>query len=331
MEMTYPLVIYIGAGVLAAGLIAVLFLMKGKKYTGGNRSANNSFVKKLPHYKLLVFEYFFLKVIAIVGIIGMIAATTVLIAKPIKVNTETKEIHNRDIIIGFDVSTSLDSVSVEMCEQLQEFVGELKGERFGVVIFNGQGVRLVPLTDDYNYVISELDQIKKSIEAYDNNFITDLDELTMYRFAGTFSDNGSSLIGDGLASCLYSFTSFEDDPDRARLIVLVTDNDVMGTEEVTVSEACQLCAYKGVKVFGIAPYFVADEDDFETAIKSTGGKYYNTRDDDAIEKIVEDVKDTDVSITYKTSTTVTDLPNAFIGILIAAAAVFPFAVWRLKI
>ena len=331
MEMTYPIVIYIGAGVLAAGLIAVLFLMKGKKYTGGNKSANNTFVKQLSHYKMLVFEYFLLKVVAIVGIIGMIAATTLLIAKPIKVKTETNELHNRDIIIGFDVSTSLDSVSVEMCEQLEKFVGELKGERFGVVIFNGQAVRLVPLTDDYNYVISELEHIKKSIESYDNNYVFDLDELTMYRFAGTFSDNGSSLIGDGLASCLYSFTSFEDNPDRARLIVLVTDNDVLGDQEVTVDEACKLCAYKGVKVFGIAPYFVVDEDEFETSIESTGGKYYNTRDDDAIEEIVEDVKDTDVSVTYKTTTTVTDQPNLFIGILIAAAAVFTLAIWRLKI
>ena len=266
------------------------------------------------------------------GIVGMILSTIILVAKPIKVDSNTREIHNRDIMIGFDVSTSLDSVSMEMCDQLMDFVKDLKGERFGIVIFNGQGVLLVPLTDDYTYVLSELEHLKKSIEAGQNAmYYADLDELSGYRFAGTSSDRGSSLIGDGLATCLYSFTGFEEDPDRARLIVLITDNDVLGEEIVTVPEACDLCAYKGVKVFGIAPYFVEKENEFETALKSTGGNYYNTRNKSAIEDIVDDVKDTDVSVTYKTDTTVKDVPELYIGILVASAVMFSFAIWRLRI
>ena len=303
MEMTYPIVIYIGAGVLAAGLIAVLFLMKGKKYTGGNKSANNTFVKQLSHYKMLVFEYFLLKVVAIVGIIGMIAATTLLIAKPIKVKTETNELHNRDIIIGFDVSTSLDSVSVEMCEQLEKFVGELKGERFGVVIFNGQAVRLVPLTDDYNYVISELEHIKKSIESYDNNYVFDLDELTMYRFAGTFSDNGSSLIGDGLASCLYSFPHIED-AERTRIIIMSTDNDQQerGRPLLELPEAADMCKKNGVVIFGLFPNkevftnsttigdYDTEKSQFKTAVEKTGGKFYEQSATLTVSDIVKDIQ-----------------------------------------
>lgn len=330
--MTYTSAMYILAGVAAAALIAVIFLMKGRKYTKGKRSANNSYVKNLSQYKTLIFEYYLLKVMAVAGLVGMILASIVLVAKPIKVESDTKEIHNRDIMIGFDVSTSLDSVSVEMCEQLMDFVNDLKGERFGIVIFNGQGVLLVPLTDDYSYVLSELEHLKKSIEAgQDAMFYADLDELSGYRFAGTSSDRGSSLIGDGLATCLYSFTGFEEDPERARLIVLITDNDVLGDEIVTVPEACQLCAYKGVKVFGIAPYFVEQEQEFQESLELTGGKYYNTRNKDAIEDIVEDVKDTDVSVTYKTETTVNDVPEFYIGLLVASAVVFSFAVWRLRI
>ena len=332
MELTYPVVLYIGAGVAAVSLILILFFMKGKKYSGGARSANNEYIKKLPQYKFLMFEYYFLKVIAIVGILGMIMSTTILVAKPIKVSSNTKEIHNRDIIIGFDVSTSLDSVSCEMCEQLQDMVKGLKGERFGIVIFNGQAVLLVPLTDDYNYVVSELDHLKRSIEAGQTVYYYDeLDELSAYRFAGTASDRGSSLIGDGLASCLYSFPDFKENPDRARLIILVTDNDVMGDEICSVPQACELCAYKGVKVFGIAPYFVAEEATFKRCLESTGGQYYNTRKRDAIESIIEDVKDTDVSVTYKTSTTVEDIPEMFIIALLVSTALFSVAIWRLRI
>ncbi|MBR2523845.1 MAG: VWA domain-containing protein [Clostridiales bacterium] len=332
MEMTYPIALYIGAGIAAAAIIVLLFFMKGKKYSDGLRSANNEYVKKLPQYKMLVLEYHSLKVLAIAGLVGMILSATCLIAKPIKVHSDTEEIHNRDIIIGFDVSTSLDSVSVEMCEQVQDLVDDLKGERFGIVIFNGQAVRLVPLTDDYSYVLSELEHLKRSIEAGQNiMFYSELDELSAYRFAGTSSDRGSSLIGDGLASCLYSFTGFDEDPDRARLIIFVTDNDVMGDEIVTLEQAGVLCQYKGVKVFGLAPYFVTDESEFRGIMESTGGKYYNTRSNDAIEELVDDVKDTDVSVTYKTHTTIEDQPEAFIIILMVSSVLFGFAVWRLKL
>ena len=332
MELTSPSVLYIGAAITGAALIVLLFFMKGKKYSGGARSANNDFIKKLSQYKVLIFEYYMLKVVAIISMIGMLMASTVLVAKPIIVNSHTDEIHNRDIIIGFDVSTSLDSVSMEMCDQLKDFVRGLKGERFGIVIFNGQGVRLVPLTDDYNYVISELEHLRRSIEAgQDAMYYADLDELSAYRFAGTSSDRGSSLIGDGLATCLYSFTNFDSEPDRARLIVLITDNDVLGDEIVTVHEACELCAYKQVKVFGLAPYFVEAEAEFKRDIESTGGSYYNTRSRTAIDDLVEAVQDTDVSVTYKTTTTITDEPEAFIAVLVACGVLFTFAVWRLKI
>jgi len=332
MEMTYPMVLYIGAGLAAVSLILILFFMKGRKYTGGARSANNDYIKKLSQYKALIFEYYLLKVVAIISMLGMIFASVILVAKPIDIESHTEEIHNRDIMIGFDVSTSLDSVSMEMCDQLKDFVKGLKGERFGIVIFNGQGVRLVPLTDDYSYVISELEHLRRSIEAgQDVMYYSDLDELSSYRFAGTSSDRGSSLIGDGLATCLYSFTGFDEEPDRSRLIVLITDNDVLGDEIVTVHEACDLCTYKGVKVFGIAPYFVEAEADFKRDIESTGGSYFNTRSRTAIDDLIEAVRDTDVSVTYKTSTSIKDVPNPYIAILVVCGMMFSLAVWRLKI
>ena len=56
MEMTHTTLLYILAGIGAAALIVVIFLMKGKKYTEGARSANNRYIKKLSQYKTLIFE-----------------------------------------------------------------------------------------------------------------------------------------------------------------------------------------------------------------------------------------------------------------------------------
>ena len=58
---------------------------------------------------------------------------------------------------------------------LTETVNNLKGERFGISIFNTTSVLLVPLTDDYDYVLDSLDKIYQSIEA-----INDYDYSSYY-------------------------------------------------------------------------------------------------------------------------------------------------------
>ncbi|MBR2294844.1 MAG: hypothetical protein IJ869_03685 [Clostridiales bacterium] len=333
MELTYPLILYIG--IIVVAVIFVFTIKDIKSFKGGRKAANTTYVKDIPHYKVLMFEYSLLKVVLVVSLIVSILLGIFIASKPTEVRTVTKEMHNRDIFICFDVSTSLDSVSIELCEQLKDFVSELKGERFGISIFNSTSIMLCPLTDDYDYVLEILDTLEDSINAgYNADYYYDIDDMYSYgyRFAGTIGGNsGSSLIGDGLATCLYSFPDLDENPDRSRLIVFVTDNDLLGTPVVTINEACDLCSYRNVKVFALAPDFVVNENNFKNAINSTEGGYYNTRNKKAMEDMLEEVQNTDVSASYSSYTSEVDVPEIAIVALVCTITLYFVCAWRLRL
>ena len=332
MELTYPLIIYIGIGVLALAFLVTMFAIR--KYEGGIKSANGSFIKKFKRYRSLVIRYWFIKFIMITALMASIVLSFFLATRPTRVRTITNETHNRDIFICFDVSTSLDGINLEMCEMLKDFVKDLKGERFGITMFNGRSVLVCPLTTDYNYVLTMLDTLEESIRAGEDVwYYSDVDDMEAYgyRFSGTLSDYGSSMIGDGLATCLYDFPDLDKEPDRSRMIVFVTDNDLLGDPIVTIEEACELCKNRGVKVFALAPEFVVDEGLFKKAVESTGGGYYNTRDKKAMKKMMNDVTETDVNVSYKSFTTIVDVPEISIIALISCVCVYFVCARRIRL
>lgn len=333
MELTYPLIIYIGIVVVAVTFIATIIVLK--KYKGGRKLANASLVKEIPHYKWLLFRYAVLKFFMMLSLISALILTLYIASKPTEVRTYTTERHNRDIFICFDVSTSLDGINIEMCEQLKSFVKHLKGERFGISIFNAQSIEVVPLTSDYDYIVKQLDALEETIIAgYDGQFNYETDSYVIYgdRFSGTLSSYGSSLIGDGLASALYDFPDLDEDPERSRLIIFVTDNDLQGNPIVTIDQACELCRNHGVKVFALAPdRIVVDEENFSHSIRRTHGEYYNTRDDDALEDLLEDVKKTDVNTVYTSQTTAVDVPEKAVIALVISLLIYFVCARRLRL
>lgn len=335
MEMTYPWFFYIGVGL--AAIVFIFTLKNSRKYKDGRKAANTNFSKEIPYYKRLLVEYEFMKILATIALIASILFSSFLMTKPVEVRSQTIEEHHRDIFISFDISTSLDGVNLELCEQLKSFVGTLKGERFGFSIFNARSVCIVPLTTDYDYVITMIDQLEDSIEEGQGaEYYYQLNDVGLYgwRFSGTLSEYGSSFIGDGLASALYNFPDIDEEPDRSRLIVFVTDNELNdpdGYSIVTVDEACQLCKERGVKVFALAPDFVVDETNFKRSIESTGGGYYNTRKRTSMSQMLSDVQKTDVTATYTMTTRVVDVPEAAsIGLLISVIT-YAFCIRRMKI
>lgn len=319
MELTYPIAVYIGVGITL--VILALTVWNSRKYKGGKKSANTEFVRSLPQYKFMMAEYHILRVLTVVSLVTAILLSVFLVGKPIEVKTTTVEKHNRDIMICLDISGSLDEVSTDLCEELKDFVSGLEGERFGITIFNARAILLVPLTDDYAYVIDCLDRLEESIECgQDAFFYSDLDSVYLYgyRFAGTLAEYYSSLIGDGLASALYNFPDLDEAPERSRMIMFVTDNDLQGVPIVTVDQACDLCANRDVKVFALAPDFIVQESAFKESIEKTGGEYFNTRDRHAMDDILELIQETDQNVTYSKVTTVSDEPEpAMFGLLIS--------------
>lgn len=281
MELIYPFVLYIGLPILV-----ILSLMKFKRkedvYKNGTKIANTRYAENIPLFKEIMKKYIIIvTAIKAVSIISIIAAL-VMISRPAKVEVSKSSKYNRDIFLCMDTSTSVDELNLKLVDNFRDTVKKLKGERIGITIFNTSSVVLVPLTDDYNYVLNTLDELEKAIKYSMNpGSVTDLDEasyLNTYIRSGTIVGNevrGSSLIGDGLASCTYNFPNIKEDKDRTRIIILSTDNDLAGSPIVTLEEAADICKSENITVFGIAPT-LGDEgkkSKMKEAVENTGGTF----------------------------------------------------------
>lgn len=326
MELKYPFVL--GLVVLILIVIIILGKKHKRKFKNGLKIANTQYLKKSVYYQNLIKKYHLLKSLVLTSLLIAIGACSFLVARLTKIETYTEEQYNRDVMLCMDVSTSVDELNLELIESLKKTVGTLEGERFGISIFNTSSVLLSPLTDDYDYIISILDNIKKSINL-NNNFDFSFNDnylaLENYIISGTLVNNetrGSSLIGDGLASCVYDFSNL--DEERTRLIIFSTDNDLAGKPIATLDEATDLSLKKNIKVFGIGTNKMQknQEQEFKNAVLKTGGKFYE-QSSSLVSNIVNDIEQSSKSLLKKdTKTNRIDIPKVPFIILIIALSLF---------
>ncbi len=338
MALINPWVLYIGVPVII--VLCLISFKRKDAYLDGKKVANTSLIEETAYFKKLYREYKLLKVAVVVCMMVAIAMCFVMLSRPAKIDTITEEIRNRDIFLCMDISDSVDDLNLDMCDELKKVVQELDGERFGISIFNGQSVLLVPLTTDYEYVLNSLDSLKEAFkdsikrnESGFDYFNQNIDWSTYYyKYEGTLAEEGSSFIGDGLASALYSFPDLETNKERSRMIIFTTDNELNGEPYVTVEEAAALCKKNDVKVFAIAPEYVADEATFRTAMESTSGGYYKATSSKAYKQLVEDIKKTKTSKTgvEKKETKITDQPQKWFVWMLLCFGVYLVLCKRLK-
>lgn len=181
-----------------------------------------------------------------------------LAAGPVSADTVNEQRSNRDIVLCLDVSGSMSQVDRDVINSFADLAAELDGERIGFVLFDASAVTIFPLTDDATYISRHLRETGET--------------LGSGQVAGTrVGDLGSSLIGDGLASCMQRFD--QSDTQRSRTVVLATDNQVAGTPLFSVADAAQRAVERDVLVFGIVPAdnSVAATDDLTATLAPTGG------------------------------------------------------------
>lgn len=327
MELRWPFVIVLGI-ILLVGLFIFKYKKRKLEYLGGKRVSNTKYVKKLSLYQEILKRY---KVL-IVFIEGFFIATIIfcilLLSRPAFVDKIRTDEYNRDIFLCMDVSTSVNTLNLEIVESLKETVRTLKGERFGITIFNSSAVTIVPLTDDYDYVESTLDQIAKSINAYSNYGISNRYDY-YYIFEGTLEGNmvyGPSLIGDGLVSCVNSFSKLEEEEDRTRIAIFSTDNDVPVTSKpvFTMEEAGKYSKNHNVIVYGIATANIKPRNltSFRNAVEMTGGELYQSSSGETVDSIVKNIEKTSKNfIEGKEETIRTDIPEVPFIILLSCLLV----------
>ena len=331
--MRYPILLILIPIVI---LIVIIFNKKDKiKFEKGSKIANTNYIKNTEYFKKKIQQYNFFKMLSFISFIVLVIFSTLLICRPMKVKTENINQYNRDIFLCMDVSASVDELNIELVQSLEETVKKLNGERFGISIFNTSSVVLVPLTDDYNYVLDTLSKIKESIKMNsENKYSFDLDTLDVKKYisSGTLEgskERGSSLIGDGLASCAYSFT--ETNTKRTKLIIFSTDNELAGTPLVSLNGAAKISKQKDIKVYGIGTKKMKskDEEEFRKSVQLTGGKFY-LHSNDTVNDIVSDIESTSKSLLKsKTETKRYDIPEvpfillliSFIGFIISSKKV----------
>ena len=357
MHLIYPMVVKIGIPVLVVLLVVMHILKRKIKFRDGVKAANTSFVRNLPIYKMKSRMYFACAIIMEVCVITSLVASLFLIARPAKKETVNNGTKKRDIFLCMDVSYSIYELNAELVDSLEEVVAGLDGDRFGVCIYNTSTVLYVPMTDDYDFIIQKLEDIKVYFELqkeYMDKYYNDstgyleydydeydefqaMQEKLDYYDAGTLVNNmykGSSLIGEGLASCMYSFPRL-DDEDRTRIIIMSTDNaeEALGKPLVELDEAASICKKNKIKVFGIFPNretwsgmntsdYDTDEQELKENVEKTGGKFYKQSESLSVDDIVHDIERIEaLEVEEVTITKIVDQPMIPATILIISLSI----------
>jgi len=281
--------------------------------------ANTDALRALPEYRRAVRAHRS-TLLGAAGLAAVIAVAAVLgSARPMRSVRLVSEKDNRDIVLCLDVSGSMIDVDAEVVSTFTQLAAGFRGERISMVIFNSSAVPVFPLTDDYDFVVDQLKRARRALGL--------LDPKDPF-FAGTLNGFGSSLIGDGLATCVRSF----DHPElqRARSVILASDNEAAGKSLFTLPEGGQLAHAAGIQVYGINP---TDNTSSTTAremrsvTEGTGGLYFSLNDVSAVRRTLEAVTSREASrIPASPRTVVND--NPLVPVAVAGLALLAFLVVR---
>lgn len=327
-------------------LILLLKYKKKSKYGQGLKIANTKITKKIPRFNKLLKKYKIYKILLISCYATLFLFLSLLLARPVKIKSDTTVISNRDIVLCMDISGSVLDLNKEIVSSMRDTVKRLKNDRFAISIFNTTSVLLMPLTDDYEYTLEMLDKIEKGIEIMAknpnpniieiDNFTNEEEELFFMIRDGTLYDNvihGSSLIGEGLASCVYSFSNLED--ERSRTIIFSTDNDVQNIGEVFVplQQAASISKSKNIIVYGIATTNTTDEDysDLASAVKITGGETFKSLSGSAVRSIVDNIEKQLTTDTKITEVKKIDIPQVPFYIIVSMIIILTYLDKKVKV
>lgn len=320
---------------LAAAAAVVAWLLYRRRRAGRDRPvAHTDRLTALPEYQRVLRHHRRGLIGALVLSAVFLAGAATAAARPTHRTTEQPEVRNRDIVLCLDVSGSMTSTDAALVGVFQQLAAEFDGERIGMVIFDSSSVQLFPLTDDYDYAVEQLGEARKALDSGAGAF-----------FDGTWNRGGSSLIGDGLASCVQSFPDTENDPSteslegkaqRSRTVVLATDNFLSGDPIFTLAQASALAQGKNIKVHAINPGDLDYGDNadqpgaqLKAAAQATGGGYYTLDSPEAVPGIVQKVQETEATSYRAAPVSITaDSPALPLGIAALAGVGLLVVGWR---
>ncbi len=329
--------LYIMVLLIVAIGVALFFRLKKEKDKSGIKAANTKRLRKLTLYRVKRIESILLRVFFFAGLGVGLLSSVLLFVRPYKSVPDKDDFNGRDIMLCIDISASNYSGIADLTDELIKTVEGLDGDRIGISLFNTSSVLYLPVTDDYKFAIKKLTAVSeyfKAEEAFQKEFGDKYeytyeipeserdryDELnaTLSAFdQGTtagYEIKGTSCVGEGLASALFSFPELMIEK-RTRTLILITDNEpeYIQDELVSLEDACQMCVADDVTVFGIYPgtdikkYQDGSQRraEFKSAVEEAGGKFYEKDAELDAERILDDIqaqsiKDTELAVSTKT-------------------------------
>ncbi|WP_152348075.1 vWA domain-containing protein [Brevibacterium sp. CFH 10365] len=311
---------------LALAAAAVFWFRRPKSTESSLAVAHSGRMTSLPSFRRAMRR----RLVTTVALLGVIVLTGLSalagIARPAWVETVNPERKMRDVMLCLDVSGSMLGYDADLLESYQELVDRFDGERIGLTVFNATAVSAFPLTDDYDMVQNFLSEAEEGFRTWGA-------EGTDYSWSTSPPNiGGSSLIGDGLVSCVDNFD--RKDEERSRSIIFATDNMLAGDPLFELNEAADIAVDANVRVYSLSPPSVlttTQTKELRSVSDRTGGEQFDMGSASTIDRIVEEIQSQEAANTPGRSYTIVhDMPVIPLGIAVfGLAGVFVLA-WRTK-
>ena len=229
---------------------------------------------------MLMHLTFVLQVVAIAGII-------VALARPQTHDSlRSSTVQGTDIVLAMDISSSMLATDLRPTrfeaakEVAQKFVNQRTDDNIGLVVFSGESLSLMPLTNDRAAVVNAIANVKTGML------------------------NDGTAIGDGLSSAINRLVSGN---AKSKSIILLTDG-TNNAGDVAPATAARIAAQKGIRIYTIGvgtngsitisdPYGFSsttmetkiDEQALKNIASITKGKYFRATDNDKLKQIYQEI------------------------------------------
>ena len=237
------------------------------------------------------------------------------ISRPITTETINPQQKQRDVMLCLDASGSMSMYNAKILDTYADLIKSFKGERIGMTVFNSAAVSVFPLTTDYEMATEFIEDAQTGFESHGVRGINFFDG-TVDR-----SIDGSSLIGDGLASCLNNFD--RDDEERSRSVIFATDNQLAGEPIYKLMEAAELAKKHKIRVYALAPkgFFSGSKlDELKQAAETTDGEMFTMGSGGGARGVIQKVQQEEAALTPGDAVTLTHdhpaIPLSITGILL---------------
>ncbi|MDR3116364.1 MAG: VWA domain-containing protein [Bifidobacteriaceae bacterium] len=291
-------------------------------------------------------NYLKLKIIAIIGIVVIILSSLCLVARPISLSGDNQSYSNNDIELCLDVSGSTLSYDKKIIEFYRNLLSSFSGQRLGLTIFNSTSRQVFPLTTDYKLAKSRLDEAYNAFKnindrsSLDSLTEADLQQLALFTKGTSTNSAANSLIGDGLASCVFSFgkmgdNNYMESQDRDKTIIFATDNALAGNPIYTLEDAMALAKQNKIKLESIYlsssdSLDVDNSDNMHALTNKYGGNFYSSQDSKMIDSIISEINSSTNFLNSDQIKNYIDDPEFFVLGLLFGLLLYLFATYKLN-